>query len=368
MSNEPTDNQKTISNGDRLVHDHSQTKDMAVKPITRQSELYTRDLFIAERESIWSQLESIVDDAEHHGVRKLTPASQLALPHLYRATLSSLSFARDMLIDRELIEYLESLSKRAYVLVYTPPITATQLIGQFLARDFPQAVRDLAWPIALSACCVFLGMLAGWIIVDYDIMNYFSVIPESVAQDRTPYSSTEDLRSVLYPDKPSLFTLELFSMQLFTNNASVAILAFGLGMLLAIPTMIVLFYNGAMLGAMSALHAEKTLGFDFFAWLSVHGTTELTAIILAGGAGLALAKGFLFPAFRVSRIDSVREYGIKAGLVVLGAVVMLFVAALIEGFARQLIPGPVHKLTIGWGLAILWFVYFFKAGRSGGPE
>ena len=127
--------------------------------------------------------------------------------------------------------------------------------------------------------------------------------------------------------------------------------------------MILLFYNGLILGVLAGLYQSRGLGPDFWAWVLPHGVTELLAIVLCGGAGLHLAFAIIQPG-RYGRLHALGRAGREASLVVLGAVLMFAVAGLIEGFFRQL----VHDMTARYALAafslVFWACYFLLAGRT----
>jgi uncharacterized membrane protein SpoIIM required for sporulation len=119
-----------------------------------------------------------------------------------------------------------------------------------------------------------------------------------------------------------------------------------------------MIYQGLMLGAFVALFASHGLGFEFGGWVMIHGTTELFAVTLAGAAGFHIGWNLAFPG-RLSRMDALVAAGRRAAVVMAGVVVMLAVAGLLEGFARQLI----ENTWIRYGIALSMFtarcVYFY---------
>lgn len=159
-------------------------------------------------------------------------------------------------------------------------------------------------------------------------------------------------------------TFVVFANFLFRHNTIVGILAFGLSFALGLPTVFLLLHNGLILGAFIALHADKGLAVDFIGWLSIHGVTEILAIILCGGAGLAVAEKIIFPG-ALTRLDNLALYGRKAASVVAGAVVLFFIAGLLEGGFRQLISDTTGRYAFAAATGGLWFLYFFRAGRGG---
>jgi hypothetical protein len=107
-------------------------------------------------------------------------------------------------------------------------------------------------------------------------------------------SSDQELRSILY-DSGGTNELTVFASFLFTNNAGVSLMAFALGFAFGIPTAMLLVYNLTMLGALMALYASRGMAVELAGWLSIHGTTELFAILLAGAAGFHIGWSVVFP-------------------------------------------------------------------------
>ena len=99
--------------------------------------------FRQAHEADWSRLEQIVTRMEKRSIRSLGDDDLLALPALYRTTLSSLSVARDTSLDRALVTYLERLSTRAYFQIYGVQTPALRQLARFFARGWPEAVRSL---------------------------------------------------------------------------------------------------------------------------------------------------------------------------------------------------------------------------------
>src|SRR5690606_23581309 len=112
-----------------------------------------------------------------------------------------------------------------------------------------------------------------------------------------------------------------------------------------VPTLLLLVYNMAVLGAMLWLFVGAGLGWEFAAWLSVHGTTELLAILLAGAAGLHVGRTMAFPGKRPV-LAAMSDSGRRAAQVMAGVVLMLATAGLLEGYARQLVGEPAGRAAI----------------------
>jgi uncharacterized membrane protein SpoIIM required for sporulation len=151
--------------------------------------------------------------------------------------------------------------------------------------------------------------------------------------------------------------LTLFASFLFSNNAKVALLCAAVGFLAGVPVLVILFTNGLTLGAMMAIHYDKGLLVEFTAWVLPHGVTELFSVCLAGAAGLTIGASLVFPG-RFKRLDNLALRGRDAGAVVIGCVALLFIAALLEGFFRQLVHGTGARFAVASATAVVWLVYF----------
>jgi len=139
-------------------------------------------------------------------------------------------------------------------------------------------------------------------------------------------------------------------------------MTFGLGLAAGVPTIMLNVYQGLVLGAFLALHYNRDLSLDFLGWVSIHGTTELGALVLLAAGGLVIADKILFPG-RYGRIESLALHGRQAAQIAAGAVLMLFVAAILEGGFRQLVASTPARFAIGLGMGAFWFVYFSLSGR-----
>lgn len=327
------------------------------------SDLLKSYRFREERQSDWQKLDLILTRAENGGVGKLTDEQMLALPRLYRQAVSSLSVARSISLDQNVITYLESLCTRAYFFVYGTRTTIGERMLMFLRRDWPAAVRGAVLPTLLSALFFFGGWALAFFLCLQDMDWFWTFHSYNFMDGRNPDASVEYLRSTIYSDSHGDGQLSAFSSFLFNNNAQIALFAFALGFAFGIPTAWLLVYNGVMIGSLYAVFWQKGLGFEFTGWLMIHGVTELLAIVLAGAAGFILGGAVAFPGER-TRLASARAAGQQAATIAMGCVIMLVFAALLEGFGRQLINSDLIRYMIAGGTLIIWLAYFYMPRRE----
>ena len=313
--------------------------------------------FRAAHQADWERLDRIVGTIERRSVRALDDDDLLALPLLYRSALSSLSVARETSLDRALVAYLEQLCTRAYFQMYGVPASAGSQIRAFFVRGWPDAVAALWRETVVAALLTIAGALVAYLLVAHDPSWFYGIIPDALAEGRDPSASAETLRTMLYhgSDKDPLAT---FATALFTHNAQIALFAFALGFAFAVPSALLLVYNGLMLGALLRVYAAKGLAVPFLGWIMIHGTTELFAITLAGAAGFRIGLAIAFPG-RASRLDSAVSAGRGAGVAMAGVVLMLLVAGLLEGIGRQTVTVDWQRYAIGGAVFLGWLVYYY---------
>lgn len=321
--------------------------------------------FRAEREASWRELEALVGRIEKGGVRALSPPELARLPALYRGGLSSLSVARAISLDRNVLDYLESLSGRAYLAVYGTRRHLREALADFVVRRFPRAVRAHAGHVAVAVALMVIGLATGFGLTRGDPDRFHAFVDSAYAQGRGPASTTESLREVLYAKKDASTLLKTFAMFLFQHNARIGLLAFAVGFAGAVPSALLLFSNGLILGAFGALYASRGLSLDFWGWILPHGVSELTAVALCGAAGMALGQALLFPG-QEQRLAGLARRGREASVVALGAVGLFFVAALIEGIFRQLVHAVPVRYAVAFGTAGVLFSYLATSGKERG--
>ena len=334
---------------------------LAVKPeIVLKSSQFRKG-----REEGWRELEDLVYRVDRGGVRSLSLDQLQRLPILYRAALSSLSVARTIALDRNLLLYLENLCLRAFLAVYGPRLNALTGLREFFRVELPQAVRAARWHILIAALALLAGTMAGLLLVLQDESWFASLVPSGLSGGRGPSSTRADLynKEIFAPWPGMVEAFGVFANVLFSHNALVGIMTFGLGLAVGVPTIMLTVYQGLGLGAFIALHANRDLTVDFLGWLAIHGVTELSALVLFAAGGLLIAEKILFPG-RYSRLENLALHGRVAAQMAVGGILMLFVAGILEGGFRQLVQSTPLRFAIGFGVGALWLAYFSLSGRD----
>ena len=324
--------------------------------------------FRSEREADWARLDKIVEQTERGGVRSLSFEDARDLSQLYRQSVTSLSVAREISLDKALQDYLEALCCRAYLAVYSPQESVRGTFWRFLTKSGPAAMRRSGPAILLAFISMTIGAVVGYLLFFEDPLWYNTFVPGGMQGGRGISSSREELLEVIYgTDEDGLGSLGAFASYLFSHNTRIAIFAFALGILFCVPSFLLSAYQGLVLGAFFALHVDRGIGLDIFGWLSIHGVTELSAIIIATAGGFRLGLAVLFPG-QLTRRAALRQEGKDAAKLAIMAALMLVAAAILEGFGRQLIVDRDTRIVIGWGIGLLWLIYFLRAGRESGSR
>ena len=326
------------------------------------SDLLRSARFRSEREPAWTRAEALVAKAEG-GVVHMTYAEVLELSDLYQQVVNALSVARAISMDAALLAYLEALSARAYLVIHAPQESLSGLVGKLLREDIPQTVRRSWVSILIAFVALALGAVTAAVLVARDPSWYYTFVPPGLGDGRTPDASRDYLRSTLFDGGGhETEALSTFASFLFTHNTQIAILIFAVGIFALIPSFVLTYYNGLMIGAFWMAFARHGLGYEVTGWLSIHGVTELTAVVMACAGGTQMGLAVINPgdmtrraALKARGRDAVRLFGLAA--------IMLIVAAVVEGFFRQIIQSTEARLVIGWGIGCLWAAWLTLSGR-----
>jgi uncharacterized membrane protein SpoIIM required for sporulation len=311
--------------------------------------------FIARNRPDWNELEALVQKGRR-SVRRMSPEELSRLDVLYRRTTVHLSQVATRTTDQRLIAYLNDLTAAAHSLIYLPPRkSAWQGAGQFAVEGFARLIAR-RWRLhAASAVLLIAGALMGYFASMHDpLAAYALMMPGDI---RTPGSTPEQLLEVLRHGREQGGGEKFaFASFLFGHNLKVGIMSMALGVLGGVFTILLVLYNGMMLGAFAAIHNRAGIYTEMWAWILPHGITELGAIILFGGIGLVLAQAVISPGLH-SRAESLKRAGVEAGQTCIGAGAMLVVAAIVESYLRQSHLSTAGRLAFAGGSALFWTLY-----------
>jgi uncharacterized membrane protein SpoIIM required for sporulation len=310
--------------------------------------------WLRKRRAHWERLEGLLTGLRGRPLSSLDHASLRELAQLYRQAAADLAFVREVDESRRLAEYLNELLGRAHNLLYVNRRSGLAGAGRFFRETFPRTVRETA-PLALVSAALFaLAALAAAVATHRDPafarLLLGDVMMEKI-ESRTMWTGS------IVALKP------LASSAIMRNNISVALATAGSGILAGLPTLLLMIFNGLLLGTIGAACGESGMALPFWSFVAPHGVLEITAIFLAGAAGLEIARGLLFPGL-LPRRDAVVAGGARAARLVAGLVPMLAIAGVIEAFVSPTgLPAGAKFSFAGVAAALLAF-YFARSGRS----
>jgi len=314
--------------------------------------------FVERRKPGWDRLENLLKIVERRGLRKLAPEDIVEFGRLYRWVTSDLAFADGRNFDPGLQAYLHRLTARAHAHVYGNAADGGwQRVFAFVTDYFPNEVRRSKWYILTCAALTIVAAALSYWLVAGNPVNAYVVLPGEMLH--TIHKSLHDSNFAFPRDLGPLM-----STAIIENNIRVAVFAFGLGIVtLGTGTVWVILQNGIMLGGYGALFTNAGFGYDYWATIAPHGVFELTAIQVAGGAGLLLAAAVFNPG-RLRRVDALTRNARRAGTLALGVCLMLVCAGIIEGnFSPQRFPADL-RLAMGAVCAVVLVWYFGFVGRK----
>lgn len=304
------------------------------------------NVWLEQRKLAWDRLESLIHQAEKYRLKNLSAAELSELGLLYRQSASDLSALRSEPSGKVMAEYLNRLVSRAHHFVYAGKKTTLAGMFRFFTHEYPLIFRRL-FRYTLAAFLIFLaGTALGALVTALRPQYGRNFVGPLMMQSIEKHQMwTDSIVSV----KPQA------SAGIMTNNLTVTFLAFAGGILAGLGTVWLLFQNGLMMGVISTLCGQYHMALRLWGFVAAHGALELPAIFIAGGAGLRIASGILFPGL-LSRKEALAFAGSEAVKLLAGTIPMLIVAGTLEGFLSPSKAPFAIKLGVSLTLmALLWF-------------
>jgi uncharacterized membrane protein SpoIIM required for sporulation len=318
----------------------------------------TQATFVERRSSAWHELDALLVRAGRRGVRRLNPGEVEAIGRFYRAVTSDLAYASGREYDPRLTEYLNRLVARAHAYVYgRAATTGWERLTSFYGETFPREFRRSFGFIAVCIALTVAASVISYVLVRLHPGYAYAILPQGLI----PPEIKKSLHDSNFAFDPS--ASPVMASEIITNNIKVAILAFAGCVTLGLLTLQIILFNGLMLGAVGALFTNAGFGADYWATIAPHGVIELTAIQIAGAAGLLISAGILAPG-RLRRRNAIVASARRAGVLIAGVASMLLIAGTIEGFFSPLRLPASDRIAVGAITTILLLAYFSLAGRK----
>lgn len=284
-------------------------------------------------------------------------------PHHYRRLCQHLALAQERGYSSYLVDPLQQLALRGHQQLYRHRSQLGANVLSFVLADFPRLVRE-QWRFVLVASLLFFGSLIGIALLVYlfpDLI-YSIVSPRQVAEMQSMYDPDAS-RLGRAAERASSEDWMMFGYYVM-NNIGIAFQTFAAGLLFGLGSVFFLFFNGLMIGAIAGHLTQIGYGQTFWSFVIGHGAFELTAIALAGAAGLQLGWALIAPG-QLTRGESLRLAARKSVQMICGVMVLLLIAAFVEAYwSSTTALAPWIKYLVGAGLWLLMAAYLLLAGRS----
>ncbi len=310
--------------------------------------------WLEKRRPHWERLESIVERTGRRGLDALSHGELQELGLLYRQVAADLSSVREDPMSQRIADYLNQLLGRAHNLIYMGRRSRPAGILRFYRTVFPQVFRA-TFKYTLASFAIFLGAaVAGFLacLADPSFQRYF-LGPAMCDTIERREMWTHSILTI----KP------LASSAIMTNNLAVSFTAFALGITGGLGTIYMMATNGLLFGIISAACWQAGMSMQLAEFVIPHGVLELPAIFIAGGGGLLIARGLLFPG-SLPRHDALVVYGGEGIRLALGIIPLLFIAGIIEAFISPSALPALAKVVFAGALGGLLTLYVTQAGRG----
>lgn len=321
--------------------------------------------FIEEEKPFWTELESVLDQIEEYPERSMLLDKAKRFHYLYQRTSADLAKIATFSAEPDTHRYLESLVARAYGEVHETRGTRRGAApGKWFLETFPRTFRRHVRAFLLSLTITMAGFAFGGLAVTLDPDAKAVLLPFSHLQGSPLERVAQEEKTVNDELKDTKITGATAYM---THNTKVSILTIALGITFGAGTVMMLFYNGVILGAVALDYVHAGQSTFLLAWLSPHGVIEIPAILLAGQAGLVLAGALIGWGKSLSLRTRLRNVSADLATLCFGVALLLVWAGFIEAFVSQYHePILPYSFKIGFALVelILLVLLLARAGAT----
>ncbi len=309
----------------------------------------------------WDELTGLLDRLDRAGFAALSVDELKQLCRLYRQVAIDLSRARTDAEDPALVRYLNFLAARAHGRVYRTKLVSIRPLLTFVIRDFPRLVRRRALPVLIAAAVFLLTALASCLAVVREPELAYSLFDEHVVEYENIRLERQE------GEYRGNFTFDVsfspvVALTIIANNIKVALICFALGALCCLPAVLLLVYNGRMLGTISGLMWNHGFLLSFYSLVLTHGVLEMSALCIAGGGGLMLGWSLIAPG-ACERGEALRRAAGDAFALLAGSVLLLVAAGLVEAYVTPHFSAPV-RWSVAALSALFLVAYLGFAGRG----
>jgi len=310
--------------------------------------------WIRKRRPQWDRLAALLAQSDASGLGQLSRAELQELALLYRQVAADLSVLRQDATARTYALHVNQLMARAHHIIYSGRKTSWLALFRFLRDEYPAIFQRQIAYVGVSLAILLAGGLLGVVLTTArpDFMRHF-VGPEMIATMERHEMWTHSI----------VGAAPLWTSAIMTNNLTVSFVAFATGIVFGLGSCYAMFFNGLLLGVIGAACHQYGMSLGLWSFVAGHGSLELPAIIIAGGAGLRLGYSMLFPG-SLRWKDAVARGGVDAAKLVSGIIPMLVVAGCLEGFFSPSQAPVWLKFALGGTLFTLLLTWLFRPAKA----
>jgi uncharacterized membrane protein SpoIIM required for sporulation len=308
--------------------------------------------FLHQNAERWKQFESTLNQEYNCGSDELAS--------LFTQVLDDLSYAKTFYPQSNTTAYLQGLAAKAHQRIYKNKREDKGRILQFWKEELPRIILESHRELFVALAIFVVAMLLGVISARND-----SGFVRMILGDQYVNQTLENIRL----DDPMAIYKSAGEWDMFLaitlNNIRVSFMAFSMGILFSFGTGYILFSNGVMVGAFQYLFFERGILGEAMMTIYIHGTLELSAIVIAGGAGLVMGNGFLFPG-TYTRIESFIRSARKGAKMVIGLIPLFIAAGFLEGFVTRHTGMPLSLgllIILGSLSLIIWYFIIYPLSK-----
>jgi uncharacterized membrane protein SpoIIM required for sporulation len=305
--------------------------------------------WLEKRKAHWSRLEELLDRTTRKGFKSLARSELRELSLLYRQIAADLAAIRE---DRGAVRYtgyLNQLLARAHNIIYSAHKASPSAVVTYFWEEYPRVFQENLNYCALAFLIFLFAAVVGAAVTYHDPDFKVKILGPGMVETIEKHKMWTDSIVGIKP---------LASSGIMTNNMSVAFTAFAAGITAGLGTIYMMAFNGLLIGVIGTACWSAGMSRALWSFVAPHGVLELPAIFIAGGAGLRLAAGLLFPGF-LPRRESVARAGNEAVKLLLGTIPILVIAGLIEAFVSPTGLAVPLKFSMAAALFVLLVSYLF---------
>ena len=310
--------------------------------------------WLEKRKPHWAKLEALLNQSSNSGLKSLSRSDLQELSLLYRQTAADLAAIREDRGSVHYARYVNQLLVRAHNTIYSGHRASPMAVISFFTKTYPATFRQNLRQVALATLIFAIAGLVGAVLTyqnpDFKVKLLGPQMVETIDRHQMWTHSIVGIKPVA-------------SSAIMTNNLSVGFTTFALGITGGLGTIYMMAFNGLLIGVIGVACYLSGMSLQLWSFVAPHGVLELPAIFIAGGAGLRIAQGLLFPGV-LPRRDSLARAGSEAVQLLLGTVPILIIAGLIEGFVSPTNLSIPLKFSMAASLFVLLNSDLFGAGRE----